>query len=347
VTRKFYLIFLFLLTLNPYCTALIDLEEKTQDFILDVKQIHVSRYPHIFNASIVQLPEGLLMSFRHIPNPLLCNNSEIGLVWLDQDFNAISKPQLLDIRNGPTALRAEDARLISIGNTLYMIYTDYLDRKETRFKRKVFIAEVDYKGPVFALKNQECLEVFEKCPKNKLEKNWVPFDYNGSLTLAYSLLPHRILTPLPGTSICQTIASSEGSINWPWGELRGGTPALKVGDQYLSFFHTVKTTATLQSNGKNIRHYFMGAYTFSLDPPFHITQISPEPIIGKGFYTGRSYIPYWGPLQVIFPCGFIYNDSYIWVTYGRQDHENWVVKLDRKKLFESLVPVPTTQAKIY
>ena len=96
--------------------------------------------------------------------------------------------------------------------------------------------------------------------------------------------------------------------------------------------------ATLHSKGKIIPHYFMGAYTFSANPPFKITRISREPIIGKNFYHGTSYKT-WKPLHVVFPGGFVESDGYIWILYGRQDHEIWVAKLDKQKLFDGLIPV--------
>ena len=99
---------------------------------------------------------------------------------------------------------------------------------------------------------------------------------------------------------------------------------------------------TVQSNGQTMAHYFMGAYAFSLAPPFEITQISPEPIIGKGFYIGKVYNPYWKPVKVVFPCGFIFDDKYIWVAYGKQDHEIWIAKIDKNGLLKSLNPVQTT-----
>ena len=85
-------------------------------------------------------------------------------------------------------------------------------------------------------------------------------------------------------------------------------------------------------------HYFMGAYTFEKYPPFAITAISPEPIVADTFYKGPMHAS-WKPLRVIFLGGFVYNRSFIWVVYGRQDHEIWVVKLDKEKLLNSLTPV--------
>ncbi len=83
----------------------------------------------------------------------------------------------------------------------------------------------------------------------------------------------------------------------------------------------------------------MGAYTFSASPPFEITKISQEPIVGQNFYDGEYYKPYWVPVRCIFPCGFIIEDLYIYISYGRQDHEIWIAKLDKKALLMSLVPV--------
>jgi predicted GH43/DUF377 family glycosyl hydrolase len=337
--KKFSFIFFLILILPYACWAGIDLEEKTQDFVLETKRIIIPEYPNAFNASIVRWKNKLLMSFRHIPNRSSKFDSEIGLVWLDKNFNPISKPQLLDTR-GPLASipsRAEDARLIVINNALYMVYSNNVEQKITKGGFRVFIAQIEYDGDTFVATHKECLDVFEGETKQKREKNWAPFEYSGKLLLAYSLLPHRIFYPQQGA--CKTIALSKGAINWPYGELKGGTPALKVGNQYLAFFHSYIPLSTIHSDEKSILHYFMGAYAFGLEPPFKITHISQEPIIGKGFYKGAVYTPYWHPLRVVFPCGFIFDESHIWVSYGRQDHEMWIVKLDRKKLIESLIPI--------
>ena len=142
-----------------------------------------------------------------------------------------------------------------------------------------------------------------------------------------------------GTCSCQLIAESKPTVNWDWGVLRGGSPALIVGDEYLAFFHSSINFPSVYSNGKKTLHYVMGVYTFSREPPYNLTRISPEPIVGKNFYHGRNDYTLWKPLHVVFPGGYIYDDRYIWVVYGRQDHEVWVAKLDKTMLLDSLVPV--------
>lgn len=337
-----YLVFAFIL-LSLKISAYTDLEQKAQEFVLETKQIIISEYPNAFNPSIIRWNNSNLMSFRVIPDPKHTFNSWIGLIRLDEKFRPIGKPQQLKIRpeNAPVPSRIDDGRLVSIDNRLYLVYSDNEDMIITRGRGgfRMYIAELDFDGKIFFVKTIERLSSFEGNSMSRREKNWVPFDYYGQLLLAYSIVPHRILRPVLGSGHCETFVSSESLIKWNWGELRGGTTALLDGDNYLAFFHSSKPMVTTHSQGKEVLHYFMGAYTFSNHPPFAINQISNEPIIGKKFYNGPDYKPYWKPVKVVFPCGFIFDDNYIWIAYGRQDHEIWITKLNKKKLYASLVPV--------
>jgi predicted GH43/DUF377 family glycosyl hydrolase len=202
----------------------------------------------------------------------------------------------------------------------------------------MYVAEVHHEGDSFFIDEPAPITSFHIVFKPRWEKNWVPFVYKDELLLGYSLSPHIILKPILGTNLCETMADTSNQATWDWGELRGGTPALLEGDRYLAFFHSSKLMSTIHSKGKNLKHYFMGAYTFSSEPPFNITHISPEPIVGKKFYRGPAYKT-WKPLRVVFPGGFVTDDEFIWVAYGRQDFEVWIVKLDKKRLLDSLVPV--------
>lgn len=335
---------LFVLLFFKFCSNLIasvplvDLEENSQDFVLETKRIEIPNYPHAFNASIIQWQGALLMSFRILPDPTHLFHSEIGLIWLDENFCPIGKPQILNLRESSSIpCRAEDARLICVKNRLWMVYHDNIEPKVSRGGFRMYVAELCHDGQKFFVKDSVRLSPFEGENPNIREKNWVPFAYQGELLLAYSLMPHRILVPLLETGECQTAYQTSSSIDWQWGELRGGTPGLRINqNQYLAFFHSSIKMATVHSKGKKIDHYFVGAYTFSAYPPFEITQISSQPIIGKNFYEGKSYKPYWHPIQAVFPCGFIFDEQYIWITYGRQDHEIWAVKLDKQKLLQSL-----------
>lgn len=347
-------IFLFLFVFSLFSDEperFVNLEENAQDFVLEIKKLEIPGYPIAFNPSIIPWGDRFLMNFRNIPDRRQPFTSYIGLVILDQNFNPISEPQLLDMRGAtnPAPSRCEDGRFIYVGDKLYLVYSDNPEPKISKGGFRMYVAEVEYDGALFRLKTPECLSRYEGESREIREKSWVPFDYKGNLLLGYSLVPHLIFRPLlDGTGQCETVASTIGSIAWDWGILRGGTAALlgvtDNGD-YLSFFHSSKKMATTHSEGQHILHYFIGAYTFSPEPPFGITKISPTPIIGKNFYEGPVHKHYWHRLRVVFPGGYFFDENFIWMAYGRQDHEIWIAKLDRRKLLESLVPVTSTSLR--
>ncbi len=315
-------LFLFLSTLNA-----IDLEQRIQDFVLETQKIEIPNSPYAFNPSIVFWRGSYILCFRELIQAERDDSSgpsRIGLVFLNEHFSLEGDPYFLDFLGA-------DARLVNVDEHLYVVC-------EGGFR--MIVGELDFDGEDFILKTSESLTYFPEEDPLRREKNWVPFNYQGKLLLSYSLEPHEILEPfLDGSEECLMIESTSSGIIWPWGELRGGTPALRCGNEYLAFFHSSINMASDHSEGKVIPHYFMGAYTFQKDPPFRITRISKEPIIGRNFYHGLNYPPYWHPVQVIFPCGFVFDDDYIWVAYGRQDHEIWMAKLSKSGLFKNLFPL--------
>lgn len=317
----------------------INLESLTQDFVLETKRIEIPGYPSAFNPSIIRWKGFILMSFRLIPDPKLPYNSVLGLVLLDDNFDPIGEAQIFSMREigSPIPPRAEDARLFYIGNTLHIAYSDNRNLQINRGGFRMEIGELHFEEGLFSIRNIQRITEFEGESDLVREKSWVPFEYRDSLLLAYNIQPHLIFMPLPGQCRCETVVSTNPPLNWDWGIIRGGTPALKLETgEYLAFFHSVKKMASVQSKGKEMAHYFMGAYTFSAEFPFQITRFSSEPIVAKGFYSGASYKPYWAPIQCVFPAGLIIEDESIFISYGRQDHEIWIAKLDKSRLLSSL-----------
>ncbi len=312
-----------------------DLEGMSQDFVLGTKKIDIPGYPTAFNPSVIRWNGSILMSFR-ARDSITGASHLVGFVWVDEDFNLISEPQLLDISEVNPYLpeKLQDVRLVSVGGELYAVYNNVIGPIQFEIRR-MFIAKIRIEGTRFSIERNDALLNFEGAGDFPREKSWAPFEYEGKLFLAYSLDPHLIFQPLHGTSFCKTIVSSRVEIKWDWGQLRGGTPALLEDNEYLAFFHSSKEMRSAHSAGKSISHYFIGAYFFSAQPPFNITRLSPEPIIANNFYSGPAYET-WKPLRAIFPCGYIKDDNFVWITYGKQDHELWVVKLDKKGLFDSL-----------
>ncbi len=338
-----WLVLLFLFSSTCFCKPLpYDLESLCQPFVLETRQIEIPGYPLAFNPGIVRWNGRLVMSFRILPDPKQSYNSEIGLVFLNEDFQPCSKPQLIALRDEYSIApsRAEDARLITFGDRLFMAYDDNAELKISKGGFRMFIAEIHYDGEHFIADPVEILKYYEGESRHVREKAWTPFDYRGSMLLAYSINPLLIFFPrLDGSGICDTVSYSKSAVPWNWGIIRGGTPALLDEEGYLAFFHSSIDMASSHSGGKTMTHYFVGAYLFSLEPPFTLLKISPEPIVGKDFYKGKHYKPYWKPIRCVFPCGYVTKGMHIWMAYGRNDHECWIAKIDKAGLFKSMVVV--------
>lgn len=316
-----------------------DLNALAQDFVLEKRQIRIPEFAEAFNPSIVKWKGGYLMSFRTIVNANNTWHSQIGLVELDNNFQIVKPPQLLNTREkyplNPS--KSEDARLFTVGDRIYIIYNDNMEFYDYGVRR-MYYSELIYDGAKFRVQ-PECINQFEGEKYDRWEKNWVPFDYDGNMMLAYSLIPHKIFLPIFGLGRCETVASTTSSFYWPWGHGRlfGGTPALKIEEGYLAFFHSSCHLATVQTGDSVALHYLMGAYLFQSDPPFAITKVSPSFITGKGLYDNPLLYK-----RVIYPGGFVIDGEYIWMVYGREDCECWLLKLDKRGLLNSLAPVVET-----
>jgi hypothetical protein len=121
------------------------------------------------------------------------------------------------------------------------------------------------------------------------EKNWSPFLYNGTVLMIQSINPLHVVQLDDyshtngdpggyGNSIDSHTVSlaEEVPVFFHHGHLRGGTNAILVGDVYLSLFHTA-----FHVPGNFLKSYWMGAYTFSAQPPFKLLSVSPYPIVSK------------------------------------------------------------------
>ena len=98
-------------------------------------------------------------------------------------------------------------------------------------------------------------------------------------------------------------------------------------DPYISLYSTLHPPEPVLSGT-----YFIGAYTFSSEPPFRMLRMSKRPIVPdfpEGFvYPDIDYVPY--------PMSVSLDDKYVNVSMGWQETEGWILTLDRKLLFAGL-----------
>lgn len=307
------------------------------------KRINLPDYPGAYNPSIIKFNNTYLLTFRYQPNRFFQSwISYIGIVVLNEAFEIISEPQLIDTRLyfNLTLSQSEDARIFSFQDRLYLIYNDnvHLTYPSLNERRDMYIAELIWADDQFLL--TEPTKLFHEADYDTVlwQKNWSPFEWNGNLLLSYSLNPHQVLSPDLSDGSCQKIyeTSAQKASIWSYGTMRGGTPALLVDGEYLAFFHSGLFTSSVSSNKVDLWHYYMGAYTFSANPPFGLTKISSSPIDSPGFYTYSSY-----EKRVIYPGGFVVDGNNLYVAYGKDDNEIWIATMDLTQLKKSMVPIKT------
>ncbi len=305
------------------------------------KTVSIRNVPgRYYNASLVEYGNGYLLFFRydvidHTHIPSLC--SYIGCAELDaaceqtdQEFKRIDTQSHY----------SEDPRLFKSGGELYLIYNDcspqnpsYRTMRMAAFNREEwsldFITELDLQA-------------------KPVEKNWVPFEWvdessERNYYFEYYLHPRKILklanahlNEAPQLNFLEALPAQKLSWRHVWGRIRGGTNVLKVGDQFLGFFHS-----NFRTKDQSL-WYVMGAYTLESTPPFRLTAISPYPILFEGIYGESSEAK--AALHCIYPCGYVIEEregkEWIQLSCGENDSSIKVVTLDKEALLKSLTQLP-------
>ncbi|NGX34706.1 MAG: hypothetical protein K1060chlam1_01059 [Candidatus Anoxychlamydiales bacterium] len=287
----------------------------TIGIVTEIKNIKIKNVKNPLNASIEEYFDNYILSFRIDEN----NSSYIGVSFLDQNFEEIGHFQKIDVQTNS----AQDPRIFKFKNDYFLLYNDKLPIEH--FARAMHLAKINLKN--FIIDYKTILDQHIKT----VEKNWVPIIDQKKLLLAYKLMPHKImqLDDLKKNSLSHLIFEnmSFSRFFWKWGTPRGGTPAKKVDDEYLAFFHS--------SFGKSKKNktYVMGAYTFEAKAPYRVTKVSKFPIILRNFKNTRVY----------FPTGFVIkkenNKDMIYLSYGENDKTSKIAVIDKEKLFENMKEV--------
>jgi len=307
-------------------------------------QIPISGCKYAYNPSILPTDNGYLLVFRKeaeqnrvgvLPKTLL------GSVQLNREFQQISECSYFKTGNhtseDPRAFRTANGDYMSYGHvhcfTPIMKVGIALSRLNTQQQKLSSATDLQY-----------------SC--GNVEKNWTPFVHKNEFGIediyfVYKFFPHRILKvvdDIKGRVEVAFEAPSDSAVlsRWErkWGLIRGGTPAIKIGDEYLSFFHS-------SFRSKGIMYYVFGAITLESTPPFRVKRISRAPIFFKGIYdiavTKKSWFYPRNKLRVIFPSGVVQGQEEerdcLYVVCGENDVAIKCVVFDQQLLFDSLIDV--------
>jgi len=214
------------------------------------------------------------------------------LIWQRRIDNELIAEEPLDM-NGKGNF--EDARVFQHEGTNYIAYTEGIYDK-TPF---LAIQQLSRLGPDWQPEDKFTIP-YGFNGGRRSEKNWQFFSHDGRLHFVYSIVPHIVVESGPDFDFKSAKEHrTNAPLNWPGGQvLRGGTPPIRVGDSFITFFHS--HAEHREAN----RRYSMGAYTFEAKPPFRITAISPVLLRAseQDEIVPNPSVPSWNPL-VVFPVG--------------------------------------------
>lgn len=289
-----------------------------QQTLWDVGLIGLPEFPDytFFNPAIIKAADGRILLFtrrckdkRRTDTDYFREKNDIVVFELDEQTMKAKTMQPLNLRKHEPDEQFEDPRIIRFGNGYGLSVC-------------AFIQGRSYAHQTMFLLNErfDCVGRFDPIYGNNMaqaavnaghEKNWLWFSHDGAPHMIYSASPHVVLKMDGSLNPVEKIQSDVFDRYWKYGEVRGGSNPVRVGDLYWTFFHSSVKWAVHK------RRYFMGAYAFEAKHPFRIVRFTINPLL-----TGSSAENWWPGLpEVVFPCGAYFDGDkqQFVVSYGVND----------------------------
>lgn len=169
------------------------------------------------------------------------------------------------------------------------------------------------------------------------QKNWNWFQHDGAVHLVYMTEPHEVVRWSWDWKPEEVYRMQTVMPYWSeFGHPRGGTPPVRIGDEYWSFFHSSTDWKEWNRDhpGDWKRRYHMGVYAFEAKPPFHITRVSEIPLL-----TASRMDPWMPGLPlVVFPCGAILRDRRWFISMGINDCAAGWIEVDHRDVENLTTP---------
>lgn len=301
----------------------------------------------VYNPAIVRFRHRLLMAYRVDSGRGATFQRRIGLCELDEQLRVVAgsvRPFSATIRCGGE--RHYDPRFLVYRDRLFLHYNNNFQTRPNH----IFLVEVD-PDTLFARTPARPLELTG--PRQLIEKNWLLFDHEGDLFAVYQLAPHTILRvnlAEDGPIECRplyTTAWDVAAYTRQYGPLGGGTPPVRQGDVYVSFFHSKQPLGRLYwlmrywpvtpgtklprylaaierrlRRPLELKRYVGGVYTFAATPPFRPLWMMPAPLLHPADERPYQRRVRTNPCAdgIVYPCGSIPWGHDRWlVSYGVHD----------------------------
>lgn len=259
-----------------------------------------------YNPSLVSTGEGFLLAYRSEPKDFRV--SEIVLAELNSELKVL-KNQRLKIPGVAADRSIEDPRLFWYAGEAYIAFSVAHYGGEDGWKAVQAYGRLK-KGKSWTL-SQVWYPKFGANNWSSKEKNWTFFEAEGALRCIYDMnAAGWVVLELDGDEVVQEWRHP--AIEWAFGRMSGGTPAVPWGDKLLTVFHS------WQSHRERSRIYHMAYVAFEAKAPHAPLLISSRPIMTAMPRWGQPEGERWAPLCV-FPGGIEVEGNQALVAYGRND----------------------------
>lgn len=249
-----------------------------------------------FNGSIIDDSGGFVLAAR-----TGWAGSKIIVGRLDAELRPVGQTKVLPLRRPESRVGREDPRLFRFAGKLHVAFIG-VEPWQTGVRTNMLYARL---SDDLAVEDRFYPQYSRR---REWEKNWQFFDYAGELFAVYRMTPFQVLR------ICgnhaELVYEHDWSPNWKGGELRGGAPPVRVGDEFWSFVHDKVDDAGMPL-------YRTALYTFDAHPPFRPRRIAPSPVMVADKLTNTNNYAH-----TVFTCGAVRCNGR-WLTASGV-HDRWL-----------------------
>lgn len=261
----------------------------------------------------------------------LIYTSDLGVYKIQEDD--ISNPLTVGYPKPLKSVRGEqweDPRAVVFDGKVHVSFAYWIHNQPMLIKQILTVLSPDMK--TFQEVAQPVYRGTDQFPEqmSNMEKNWLWFDHDDVLHCIYHMNP-MVVFVWKGKRISNVYRSEQATLPWKFGNPRGGTPPLRVGNEYITFFHS---HLKYMDGDRPRRRYHMGCAAFSATTPFMMTRITTKPLLSGSEYDHRAF----GGPPCIFPCGSVQmKDGSFLVTFGVNDENCGWIRIPEADLNQRMV----------
>lgn len=278
---------------------------------------------NLFNPAIVRFQDQIIMAYRVV---LPDGRRWLALCRLTEAMQVIPGsvvPFSDSIQQG--GQWHADARFVIFRERLFIHYNDGSPKPN-----HIYLIEVD---PERLVARGPARELLLQGERRLVEKNWMLFVHDDELWAIYSICPHIVLKLIHGDDgpvLCRRVYQQDWdatSYVARYGQLRGGTPPVRMDDHYVSFFHSCFVARPfrrllfriLRKEPTDILHYVGSVYGFAAEPPFAPLWWHAAPLIKPPNFPRRRKQLHLRVEHSVYPCGAIVQDQRWIVSFGSRN----------------------------